>query len=222
MEAISSLAERVAEFYWWHSIDLGQGIVTPGTKTPAIMSLEEGLVFGDRDLARKTLLDVGAWNGGFSVAAARRGARVTALDHFAGTAANFRARETLDLAIRATGLAIAVVDRDIDAVALDDLGSFDWVLFLGVFYHLPAPVSALRKVANLAKETLVVETYVDEALGEQPAMRFYPGNELNNDPSNWWGPNTACMTALLKMVGFSRIEVTPGGGDDRRIFRATR
>jgi len=222
MEAISSLAERVAEFYWWHSIDLGQGIVTPGTKTPAIMSLEEGLVFGDRDLARKTLLDVGAWNGGFSVAAARRGARVTALDHFAGTAANFRARETLDLAIRATGLAIAVVDRDIDAVALDDLGSFDWVLFLGVFYHLPAPVSALRKVANLAKETLVVETYVDEELGEQPAMRFYPGNELNNDPSNWWGPNTACMTALLKMVGFSRIEVTPGGGDDRRIFRATR
>jgi tRNA (mo5U34)-methyltransferase len=222
MEAIPSLAERVAEFYWWHSIDLGQGIVTPGMKTPAVMSLEEGLVFGDANLAGKTLLDVGAWNGGFSVAAARRGARVTALDHFAGTASNFRGRETLDLVIRATGLDIAVVDRDVDAVALDDLGSFDWVLFLGVFYHLPAPVSVLRKVANLAKETLVVETYVDDALGEKPAMRFYPGNELNNDESNWWGPNTACMMALLEMIGFSRIEVAPGCAGDRRIFRAQR
>jgi hypothetical protein len=41
----------------------------------------------------------------------------------------------------------------------------------------------------------------------RPAMVFYPGAEHGNDPSNWWGPNVPCVTAMLKDVGFKSIEV---------------
>lgn len=67
---------------WWHSIDLGQGVVTPGTKPPGTMRAEiEALRLPD--LAGKTVLDIGAWDGAFSFECERRGAeRVVALDHF--------------------------------------------------------------------------------------------------------------------------------------------
>ncbi len=74
----------LAESYgcWWHSIDLGQGVVTPGHKTPEVLRLE---VERQRwpDLRGKSVLDIGAWDGFFSFEAERRGAsRVVALDHY--------------------------------------------------------------------------------------------------------------------------------------------
>ena len=46
--------------------------------------------------------------------------------------------------------------------------------------------------------------------------------ELNNDPTNWWGPNRQCMEALLKLVGFKRIVYRPHPivGGARGIFHA--
>ena len=101
-------------------------------------------------------------------------------------------------------------------------GQFDVVLFLGVFYHLVDPIQALQNVAALTKEVAVVESHLDLATVERPAMVFYPGAELNNDPTNWWGPNRACMQALLRLVGFTRIEYQPHPivGSARGIFHA--
>jgi tRNA (mo5U34)-methyltransferase len=68
--------------FWWHSIDLGQGVVTPGHKTPEVLRAE---LEAQRwpDLRGKTVLDVGAWDGFFSFEAERKGARrVVALDHY--------------------------------------------------------------------------------------------------------------------------------------------
>ena len=72
------------------------------------------------------------------------------------------------------------------------------MLFLGVFYHLFDPIDGLRRAASLAQEVLVVETHTDLGEIERPAMVMYPGRELANDPTNWWGPNNACVVALLK------------------------
>lgn len=67
---------------WWHSIDLGDGVISPGRKTPAILEKEvEALRLPP--LVGKTVLDIGAWDGFFSFEAERRGARrVVALDHY--------------------------------------------------------------------------------------------------------------------------------------------
>lgn len=67
---------------WWHSIDLGDGITTPGAKSVADLEYEWWLM-QPGDLSGKTVLDIGAWDGWMSFAAEKAGAsRVVALDHY--------------------------------------------------------------------------------------------------------------------------------------------
>jgi len=96
------------------------------------------------------------------------------------------------------------------------------VLFLGVFYHLLDPIAALREIAPLARERLILETHVEETEDPRPLMIFYPGSELGGDRTNWWGPNTACVRELLQIAGFSRVDISAGSGADRRVFHAYR
>jgi tRNA (mo5U34)-methyltransferase len=68
--------------FWWHSIDLGRGVVTQGHKSSQRLE-EELAAYQFPDLKGRTVLDIGAWDGFFSFEAERRGAaRVVALDHF--------------------------------------------------------------------------------------------------------------------------------------------
>jgi tRNA (mo5U34)-methyltransferase len=221
----TDLARRCAEYYWWHSIDFGNGVITAGQKTPEIMAVEFGNTFSPLDLNGKTVLDIGAWNGGFSLEAVRRGARsVTGLDHYSWVHPSFRGRETFDLVSRVMGANLAAIDLDLDSPALDlsGVGRFDVVLFLGVFYHLRNPLGALQQIAQLVDEVLVLESYVEQFSPERPAMMFYPGTELANDASNWWGPNETCLIELLRMAGFPRIITSPGWDHNRRVFHAYR
>jgi len=55
----------------------------------------------------------------------------------------------------------------------------------------------------------------------RPAAAFYPGRELNDDPTNWWGPNHAAVEGMLHAVGFARVEVvTPIRSTGYRAGRA--
>ena len=225
--AMNELADRVNSHFWWHSIDLGNGIITPGRgKSLALMKGEFADTFSKLDLNGKSVIDIGAWNGGFSLESVRRGAkRVVGLDHYTWNEPRFRGRETFDLVNEVTGSGMEAVDVDLDQprLSLGHLGKFDVVLFLGVFYHLKDPIAALREVAGLASDVLVLETALEHLTDPRPAMIFYPGAELSNDPTNWWGPNSACVVELLKMFGFERIEMRQGaGGPGRGVFHAFR
>lgn len=72
--------------FWWHSIDLGDGIVTPGTKSST--RLEEELARLELgDLSGKSVLGIGAYDGYYSFAAERLGAeRVVAFDQYVWSA----------------------------------------------------------------------------------------------------------------------------------------
>ena len=74
----TELAARVGALRWHHQIDLGQGVVTPGL-ADRLPELERTLP----DMAGRSVLDIGAWDGYYSFLAERRGAsRVVALDHY--------------------------------------------------------------------------------------------------------------------------------------------
>src|SRR5215212_405478 len=67
--------------FWFHSVDLGMGVITPGVKSHERLR-EELASLRLPDLRGKDVLDIGAWDGFFSFAAERLGAaRVVALDH---------------------------------------------------------------------------------------------------------------------------------------------
>ncbi len=158
------------------------------------------------DLTSKSVLDLCAWNGFFSFEAERRGARrVLAVDYFCWSGPGWGTKAGFDLAREALGS--KVEDREIDVldVSPDNTGVFDVVLFLGVLYHMRHPLLALEKVSAVTGEMLILETHVDLTTINRPAMAFYPGAELGGDASNWYGPNEACVIAMLKDVGFNRV-----------------
>src|SRR2546426_11008818 len=68
---------------WFHSIEVGDGVVTPGHKSNEALAGELRLLRLP-DLHGLSVLDIGAWDGYFSFACERMGAqRVVALDHYA-------------------------------------------------------------------------------------------------------------------------------------------
>lgn len=201
----SALLNRIKQYFWFHSIPLRPGITTNGAKSEEILDQEEQAFMAGLDFRGRTVLDVGTWNGFYSFAAKRRGAaRVLATDYFTWTHPKFRGQETFELARQELGL-------DIDTLVIDpteitpEIGTFDIVMFLGVFYHLFDPIDVLQRMRAVTGQLLIVETHQDLADRTEPGMAFYPGAILNNDPTNWWGPNPALMLHLLRMLGFARI-----------------
>ena len=220
-----TLEQEISKYYWWHSIVLRPGLVTPGKKSQELMAKQFSVIFDSVDLTGKSVLDVGAWTGGFSIEAKRRGAsRVVALDHYTWTHPHFRGREAFNFAVEISGVEIEAVEIDLadPRLSLEHLGTFDIVLYLGVFYHLVDPISVTREVGLRATETLIVESYLTEVSSPIPSMTFYPGAELVGDPTNWWGPNRACVEALLNTFGFPKIRYSEGANLTRGIFHACR
>jgi hypothetical protein len=39
-------------------------------------------------------------------------------------------------------------------------------------------------------------------------MQFFPGAALNNDRTNYWGPNLVCLEAMLAECGFVVVSRT--------------
>ena len=76
-----------------------------------------------------------------------------------------------------------------------------------MLYHIKHPLLALERVASVSRSRLILWTQVDLADLDRPAMAYYPGKELNDDPTNWWGPNPLAIEGMLKTVGFSRVEM---------------
>lgn len=76
-------AEQVAAVpFWWHSIDLGGGLVTPGHHSLEVEHYTLDACGVPQDLTGKSVLDIGAYDGFYSFEAEKRGARrVVALDH---------------------------------------------------------------------------------------------------------------------------------------------
>jgi tRNA (mo5U34)-methyltransferase len=224
--AVQPLQARVEALPWFHQIDLGKGVVTPGATPLEVLEASADVYFKD-GLAGRSMIDIGCWDGFFSFEAKRRGAaRVLATDHVAWSDERWGSRRAFDLAHELLGVDVEVRDVDLSDLTPGSVGRFDFVLFAGVLYHLRHPLLELERVSKICNEILVVETHLDALDVSRPAMVFYPTNELGGDASNWWGPNPACVTAMLHDVGFERVEFTPHPhpthAEGRGIFHAYR
>jgi tRNA (mo5U34)-methyltransferase len=206
MSATATMQDELKKINWFHKINLGNGITTPGVDdTPTKL----GQVRLPDTLMGKTVLDIGAWDGFFSFEAERRGARrVVALDggvwrvDSIGKAGFEFARKVLDSKVEDA-------EMEVSEISVERLGRFDLVLFLGVLYHLPDPVASFLKVASVAAHDIIVETHVDMVEHAVPSIAFYPYDECAGDPSNWCGPNRAAVEGMLKLAGFKTIKSYP-------------
>jgi tRNA (mo5U34)-methyltransferase len=195
---------EIADVNWYHQIDLGDGIVTPGVDdTPNRMAPLEL----PSDLSGKSVLDIGAWDGVFTFEAERRGAsRVLATDSYCWGGEGWGTKEGFLTASRILGSQADDLEIDVMDLSPDIVGTFDLVLFVGVLYHLRHPLLALERVASVTGEQLIFDSHTAKVEDPDPVMLFYPGTELNDDPTNWWGANPPAVEAMLRDVGFRRIE----------------
>ena len=201
--SIDELKEQIASKHWFHQIDLGNGIITPGQDDSAKKLLRIKM---PEKLEGMTVLDVGAGNGFFSFEAERRGAnRVLATDSYAWQ--TWDGKSGFNLARRALNSKVQALEIDVLDLSPDKIGTFDLVLCLGVLYHMRHPLLSLEKVFSVTGNQLILETTVELFSEERPAMVFYPGTEFANDPTNWCGANPAAVIAMLKTVGFSKVEL---------------
>ncbi len=202
---LDELRSRVEEIRWWHRIDLGNGIVTPGIDdTPD--KLRRARI--PDDLSGWSVIDVGAWDGFFSFECERRGAdRVLAVDSFSWGGPGWGTKDGFDLVHQV--LDSKVESKECDLFELDPEvdGTFDLVLFLGVIYHLRHPLLALEKMRSLTSRMMVLESVIEMADHRRPVVSFYPNDELKSDGSNWWGPNLPALVGMVESSGFSRVEV---------------
>src|SRR5213080_28553 len=152
-----SLAQRIAELgEWFHNLDL-HGIPTaphhflgdfPNIKWQHIsQAIPE-------DLTGATVLDIGCNAGFYSLHMKQRGARyVLGVDVDERYLSQARlAAETLDLEIDFQKRSV----YDVDEIA----GQFDYVLFMGLFYHLRYPLFALDKIIKKVGKRLVFQTMI--------------------------------------------------------------
>lgn len=206
-EAAIALQKEVdAVPYWYHTLDLGHGVVTPGVCGD--MSEQLKRIALPENLIGKTVLDIGAWDGFYSFECERRGAkRVVACDQFAWRQPGLGAKQGFELARRALGSSVEDIELDVFEISPETVGTFDIVLFLGVLYHLRDPFGGLSHAASVTGDLLIVETHVDLLDLERPAMAFYPGAELNGDSTNWFGPNVPAVLSMLRDLGFQEAAV---------------
>lgn len=195
---------RMQGIDWWHQIDLGHGIVTPGRGGDTAMRLER--LYMPIDLSGRSVLDLGAWDGAFSFAAEGRGAdRIVAV--------NERPKPGLELAREALASRVESVQADLMELTVEQVGGpFDVVLFLGVLYHLPDPVAGLRRVHEFVAPGGLMIMETDTALNWLPtAAAALVGNPEGYDEysRNWWRPNWRASVSLCRQVGFADVRVLP-------------
>jgi tRNA (mo5U34)-methyltransferase len=199
---------------WYHRIEVRPGIITPG-----INDSPQNLQMLDlpEDCSGMRVLDIGARDGFFSFELERRGADVLAVDYMPAERTGF------PIAARLLGSRVEFRQANVYHLSPAEIGTFDLVLFLGLLYHLPDPIRALRIIRSLCTRRMYLETLViddtmsmpdgsrvplaqiDPRLAAVPLMQFFPGASCGGDPTNYWGPNVPCVEAMLAETEF-RVE----------------
>jgi tRNA (mo5U34)-methyltransferase len=168
---------EVDAILWWHPFTFPNGVKARGIKGGRGAEYCEEVVRAEAPAAfkysveGKTVLDVGAANGYFSLEAVRRGARrVVALDRPAWE--EHGGFEGFQLVRRYLAPNIEALKCDVMNLRSQPIGQFDCVLFLGVLYHLKHPLYVLESLFDLTREHLVLETHIDMTNYSRPAMAF--------------------------------------------------
>lgn len=237
--------------FWWHSINLGHGVTTKGFKPVEHLKHELNSLQLPELRGKSVLdIGAWDGFFSFE-AERRGAKRVLALDHYVwsldlpehfkywkeseeqGTVpeqyhktpnwqpSELPGKRAYDIAHRALNSKVETLVADFMEMELNEIGTFDVVLYLGVLYHMENPLEALKRVAAVTGEVVIIETEAVVFPGYEhlAVCEFFESNELHGDVSNWWAPNEKALIGLCRAAGFKRVEVIvepPGRSNSKR------
>ena len=240
-QSLASFADRVGAMFWYHTIELPDGVVTKGTFDHRPLMPHYGL---PDDLSGQSVLDVGTWDGYWAFELERRGAAsVKALDldwfsradyppeyrgHLDEIGFDYKLGEGFEVARRALGSSVQRIEGNVYDLDPEQIGTFDFVHVGDVLLHLEQPSRALNRIrgitSGLAMIIMAFDPDLDTAQGH--VVRYLGGY----DETTWWIPSLDASAQLILDAGFSdvrlhntyRLHPTGGGvGDWRAVFFAS-
>ena len=233
--ANSALQERIAaQSFWYHTIELAPGVVTPGWFDTRSVVDRVGV---PQSLEGKRCLDVGTFDGFWAFEMERRGAKeVVALDAIDPSDWDWPAGSQPDtfevLGDQKSGgsgyeIAHEALNSKVERVAAtiydldpDRVGTFDFVYLGSILLHLRDPVGALMKVAAVCQGQLLSVDAYDIGLTVAHPRRPVAGLDGVGRPW-WWKANIPGIVRMLEAGGFrptskpTRFMMPPGAGQPK-------
>jgi SAM-dependent methyltransferase len=227
------LAEEIAHYSWYHTIDLDNGLVTPGD-----YDYRESLTHYQlpANLAGRSVLDVGSATGFFAFEMEKRGGQVVSvelpslaawdmvsrerdrivqglIERCHATDANQAYHRLLDGPFQfCHRLLKSDVRRHYSTIynlTTASLGrdGFDLIFLADVFSHLQAPLPALDVLGNLCHDRLILACdLVGDAEG-RPILQYVADPVGGIANRSWWMANFTAVEQMLRTVGFRNVEI---------------
>jgi tRNA (mo5U34)-methyltransferase len=216
------LRRKVASFrFWYHKIDLGQGVVTPGQPFDAVWDMIRHSR-ATLDYKDKSVLDIASFDGMWAFEAEKLGAStVVATDCYYETYRNFLfCREALgSQVIPYYNVSPYALTERLDVFLEENWESqrpydrlFDIVQHLGLLYHLRDPLLTLSQARSVIRTggLLLIETAA--IVGETASFMVFngvppgPRRIYPDDLTTWWAPTVRCLEEMLRASMFEPIE----------------
>jgi tRNA (mo5U34)-methyltransferase len=211
------LAAEIEAYPWYHTLELGEGVVTPGMFDHRPVLANYPL---PPDVTGLRCLDVGTMDGFWAFEMERRGAaEVVAVDapgpmsldwpaslrHTAEKALDETKEERFALAHRALASRVSRVERTVYEIDPSDLGSFDLVFCGDLLVHLRDPVGALERLHSVCSGFAIVANPI-ERFGFRDRL---PLARLDGiEEFGWWTTNLAGLVRMVRAAGFAQVEAS--------------
>ncbi len=199
---------------WWHSMPLPDGSRINGANQDKDFQLKMWQALqipNDGGLAGKSVLDIGANDGFFTLAALKAGAERTVAINSSDWGSYPR---NAQFAHEAWGVQSEIVTGDFRTYPFRE--KFDVIFFFGVLYHLQDVFTPMRQLRNLLTDdgVLYIETQMSKVECELPifesASDIYPtiviqykSGLAHEGLSNYLLPNQAAMLNLAHAYDFT-------------------
>lgn len=212
--AARATVEQIEGLQWYHTLDLRDGVRTPG-----FVDHKDQLPFyGLPDsLAGKRCLDIATFDGYWAFEFERRGATdVVAIDipdrrDLDCPRLMLRDPEAFEVAgPLGTSFKVAHklkeskverVEKSVYDLNPEDDGMFDLVFISDVLIHLRDPQLALERAFSVCRGEIIVADVYSPQLDalNVPVAQFLSPSE------SWWYPNVACLKQMMTVAGFEPV-----------------
>ena len=222
-------------FYWYHTIDLGDGLATPGDYDYRDRLADYPFPESMRGMK---VLDIGSATGFFAFEFERRGGDVTSVElpsmevwdmitaerevlleksqkslGTANRAETFAELNRLyvhgpfDFCHRARGSRVRRCLSRIYDLTPEKLGNdqFDMIFLGDVIGHLFSPLAALNALAPLCRGEMIISLDLVDLPGA--SIQYSGGAVHQPDDRSWFQPNWEGLRQMLRRVGFKSVEL---------------